>query len=146
MKVIHWPYVVIVRTRRRLCFHELLYILHCYNQHYRSVIKDACLDNANCLPTGANGVQLLCLFDIVNFNRVPFSHVSKSNTHSHGAEPFLRSCELCSYSGTSSILWNPEVHYRVYKRPPLVPILSPNQTTILILMLVRRNAEYKARS
>jgi hypothetical protein len=42
----------------------------------------------------------------------------------HGAEPFLRSRQLCSYSRTSQHLLHPKVHYRVHKSPPLVPILS----------------------
>jgi hypothetical protein len=37
----------------------------------------------------------------------------------HGAEPFLRCRQLCSYSRTLQ-----QVHYRAYKSPSLVPILS----------------------
>jgi hypothetical protein len=43
----------------------------------------------------------------------------------YGAEPFLRSCQLCSHSENSQeILRNSKVHHRVHKSPPLVPILS----------------------
>jgi hypothetical protein len=41
-------------------------------------------------------------------------------TLTHGAEPFLRSCQF----ELPSVLWNPNVHYGVHKRPPPVPIPS----------------------
>jgi hypothetical protein len=49
-----------------------------------------------------------------------------SITHSltHGAEPFLRSCQLCSHSRNSQHFMDPKFHDRVHKSPPLVPILS----------------------
>jgi hypothetical protein len=53
--------------------------------------------------------------------RVPSSGISSLT---HGTELFLRSCQLCTHSRTSQRFTEHEVHYRVHKSPPLVPILS----------------------
>jgi hypothetical protein len=72
---------------------------------------------------------------VLNYNVVSISHlhapympVHTALLHiiklTHGAEPFLRSRQLCSYSQEfPSILRNPKVHFRVHMSPPLAPIL-----------------------
>jgi hypothetical protein len=42
----------------------------------------------------------------------------------HEAEPFLRSCQLCSHSSTSHDFMEPEVSLPCWQSPPLVPILN----------------------
>jgi hypothetical protein len=42
----------------------------------------------------------------------------------HGAEPFLRSCQLCSYSRTSQHFMEPGGSIPCSQKPSLVPILS----------------------
>jgi hypothetical protein len=51
--------------------------------------------------------------------------LTHSFTHSlHGAEYYLKSRLSLSLSKNPLSLWNPKVHHRVHKSPPLDPILS----------------------
>jgi len=55
--------------------------------------------------------------------------LTHSLTHSlthllHGAESLLRAHRFSASQEIPRILWNPKVHYHVYKSPPPVPLLS----------------------
>jgi hypothetical protein len=71
--------------------------------------------------------QLINLYSSSQRNRPHSSFdqdLPKENYRLHkGAEPFLRSRELCTQE-LPSILWNPKVHHLVHKSPPMVPTLS----------------------
>jgi hypothetical protein len=56
-------------------------------------------------------------------------------THSftHGSEPFLRSCQVCSYSRTSQHFMEPEVSLLCSQEPSTGPYSEPDDTVHTIL-------------
>jgi hypothetical protein len=53
-----------------------------------------------------------------------FQLLTLSHSLTHGAEPFLRSCQLCSHSRNSQHFMEPKGSLACSQSPPLVPILS----------------------
>jgi hypothetical protein len=47
----------------------------------------------------------------------------------HGAGPFFRSCQLCSYSRTSQCFMEPEVSFPRSQEPPTGPCPVPDQSS-----------------
>jgi hypothetical protein len=73
-------------------------------------------------------VRLTCLFLVqdcyaylVHYIGALFPYVTNQL---HGAESFLRSRQLLSYSRIIQCFRNPKVHYRVHNTPSLVSVLS----------------------
>jgi hypothetical protein len=78
-----------------------------------------CLRINSCRKNGKNN-RYFMLLKVLNM----IIRIQLTNSLTHGAEPYLRSRKLCSYSELPNILWNPKVHYRVHKSPLMISNLS----------------------
>jgi hypothetical protein len=64
--------------------------------------------------------QLMCCISLYDSNY----SITITYLRTYGADPFLRSRQLCSYSRISQQFTEPDVHYSVHKSPPPIPIMS----------------------
>jgi len=65
----------------------------------------------SCSDAVRKGLFVICFTELELTTSVEQSPSWEANSHSASQEIFF-------------LLWNPEVHYRVHKSPPLVPVLS----------------------
>jgi hypothetical protein len=98
-------------------------------------ILNYCRDILNCITELRRRLFIMIQFIVVNcewtvrdwevrtFLISPFARVM-IHSLTHGAEPFLRSCQCAATQELPSILWTPKFHYHVYTNLSLVPILS----------------------
>jgi hypothetical protein len=54
--------------------------------------------------------------------------LTHSHSLTHGAEPFLRSCPLCSYSGTYQHYMEPEGSLPYSQKPSTSPYSEPDES------------------
>jgi hypothetical protein len=76
-----------------------------------------------------NPFQILMIQPIWNsfFRWLAYGHCTRKNSLIHLLTELSPSWEAANCAATEelpSILWNPKVHHRVHKSPPLVPILN----------------------